>query len=240
MPSKTQILSIVKALDWKSAEAEFSETPELVDFRDDRGRSLLHHCAMVNVSGDDDLTAENSLKMASLLIEKGLDPSEEAFARGNWKATPLWHAVSLGKNVKLAEFLLNKDCDPNHCLWSACFDNNEEVIRLLVSHGADVDPIYENEETPLMTAVKGGHWEAAKTLLDLGADVNYQDSNKRTSLHWALKNRATKDQVRILLENNARGDIRDVDGDTSQEIMMRKKDPEYQTIASEFFAEASE
>ena len=235
MVSKTRLLSLVRKFKWKEARRGLDETPDLIKYRDDRGRNFLHLCCMVNVKGNDQLKAKDSVKLAGLLIERGLDPSEEAFRRGSWKATPLWHALSRGKNIELGAFLLEQGCDPDHCLWSAAMNDEGEVIELLIRHGAEIDPIYEGDDTPLLTAVKGGHWRAAEALLDLGANVDFQDSKKRTALHWSLKNMADINKVRLLLDHSARGNIKESDGHMAADIMKRKKDPTFRKMAEQYF-----
>lgn len=236
MVSKTKMLALVKAFDWREAEKGFADSPELIDFRDQRGRNFLHLCAMVDVEkAGNKKNPKDSIKMAALLIELGLDISGAAFERHNWRATPLWHAM--GKNYPLATYLLEQGCDPEHCLWGAAMGGNVRSTKLLLAHGATVDPVYASDgSTPLQLAVKGGHWAVAELLLEAGAKVDYQGPDKRTPLHWALKNGADKKDLRRLLKYGARGDIGDGDGRTAAEIMGRKKDPGFGKLAEQFFA----
>ena len=236
MVSKTKMNSLVRAFNWKEIQRGLDESPGLIEFRDDKGRSFLHICCMVNIKKSKKLKPKDSVKLAALLMERGLDASEAAFQRHNWKATPLWHAISQGENLELASFLLKQGCDPEHCLWSAAFSDNAEAVELLIGQGAEIDPIYASDKTtPLLVAVKGGHFAAAEALLALGADINYQDPQQWTPLHWALKNGADTKQVSTLLKHEARGDIPDGDGRTACAIMKRKKDPSFRKMAEKYF-----
>jgi uncharacterized protein len=236
MITKTKMISFVKAFQWKEAQRGLDENPDLINHLDDKGRNFLHLCCSVNVKKGKSLRINDSIKLAELLIEKGLDTSTEAFCRDSWKATPLWHALSRGENIKLAGFLLEQGCDPNHCMWAMAFRDDPTGIKLLGANGADIDPVYESDEsTPLLVAVKGGHFLAAKALLDLGADVNYQGPKKLTPLHWALKNGAGLKQLRLLLDHGARGDIEDLEGRTASTSMKRKRDPEFPKLAAKYF-----
>ena len=236
MVSKTKMTSLVRAFNWKEVQQGLDESPDLIEFRDNKGRSFLHICCMVNIKKNKKLKPKDSIKVADLLIERGLDASEAAFHRHNWKATPLWHAISQGENLELASFLLKQGCDPEHCLWSAAFSNNAKAVELLIRQGAEIDPIYESDKTtPLLVAVKGGHFAAAESLLALGADINYQDPQQRTPLHWALKNGTAAKHIGTLLRYGARGNIPDEDGRMASEIMKRKKDPSFRKMAEQYF-----
>ena len=106
----------------------------------------------------------------------------------------------------LAEFLLKRGCDPNHSLWAAVFVNDLAAIRLLIKYKADIDPRQE-DATPFLGAVKWSRFDAAKLLLDLGADVNAQDSTGMTALHYMLKKDSDKEHFRMIVAHGARGDI---------------------------------
>src|SRR5262245_9832896 len=57
-------------------------------------------------------------------------------------------------------------------------------------------------------AVYWNRFAAAEELLKLGADVNFQDSNKMTALHYVLKKGSDKKHARMLIKYGARGDIK--------------------------------
>ena len=55
----------------------------------------------VNVS-EKKLSPSDSIRTADVLLKAGIDINQEAFREHNWKATPLWYAVSRGQNLRLA------------------------------------------------------------------------------------------------------------------------------------------
>ena len=233
MASKTKLLELVKSLRWKEVAQALKESPELLTFRDERGRNWLHICCGVKVK--DIARAPESIKTAEVLLASGFSIDGEAFSEGTWKATPLWYAISRGENLALAKYLLKRGCSPNHCLWAAAFQNNLEAIRLLVSSGAEVNAIAENE-TPFLAAIKWSHFEAAEELLKLGADPNYRDPRGMTALHYMLKKSSDKKYFAMLLRYGVRGDIRDLNGVTAIDIMRRKKDPDFRAMAEQLGA----
>jgi hypothetical protein len=46
------------------------------------------------------LSPADSIRTADVLLKAGIDVSQEAFREQNWKATPLWYAVSRGENPR--------------------------------------------------------------------------------------------------------------------------------------------
>ena len=138
MASRTRMLEIGRRLQWKDVEGTLADSPELIDVRDEKGRSWLHICCSVNpkVRG---LRPADSVRMADVLLNAGLDVNEPAFREGKWNATPFWYAVARGENLSLARHLLERGSDPHHCLWAAAYRDDVAAIKMLVAAGADVD-----------------------------------------------------------------------------------------------------
>ena len=199
--SNTKMLALIKALDWKAVKSALKENPELLRYRGKKGENFLHLCCAIDIAKHR-MRSGDSLKTAGSLLDAGLDLDGEAFREGAWKATPLWYAVGRGKNPKLAAYLLKRGANPEHCMWAAAFNDDPAMIRLLWKAGATVDPI--GDETPLLFAVKWSRFAAAKTLLECGANPNFQDSNGKTAMHYMLKKRSDPAYVRMFLEHGAR------------------------------------
>ena len=161
----------------------------------------------------------------------GLDLDAEAFTEDAWKATPLWFAIARGRNLLLAEYLLERGCDPNYALWAAAFNDDLEAIDLLVGYGAIVDDPSVPDETPFLSAVKVSHFPPAGRLLDHGADVNVQDPKGMTALHYMLKKQSDKVHFEMLIAHGARGDIPNREGLTVVDIMRKKRDPDFHELA---------
>jgi hypothetical protein len=229
MTSKTRLLALVKAFDWAVVEAALAATPALRDIRDERGRTWLHICCATPVKSAAETAA--SIKTADVLIAAGLDINDAAFTEAHWRATPLWCAIGRGRNLALARHLLELGCDPEHCLWAAQFARDPEAIRLLVGHGAKIDPVHE-EGTPFIAAVMWSHFEEAEVLLELGANVDAKNRDGLTALHLMLKKGSDKAHFAMLIGRGPRGDIPGPDGLTAIELMRRKKDPELQRMAA--------
>ena len=76
--------------------------------------------------------------------------------------------------TKMIRFLLENGADPNEDFYLACCDMNEDQVRLLVEHGADLDGVPEGLPAlcmPLFCATRNRHspLEVTRALLQLGA-----------------------------------------------------------------------
>jgi hypothetical protein len=231
MASKTRLRELVRGFEWREVKKALASNPDLTRVRDDRGRTWLHVCCSVDAK-EKGLSPAASIKTADVLLSAGLDLGEPAFREGEWQATPLWYAVARGRNLPLARHLLERGSDPNHCLWAAAYRDDVNAIRLLVAGGADVDPVME-DETPFLSAVKASHFRAAKALLDLGADVDFQDRSGMTALHYMLRKGSDEKHVRMIAKQGARGDLPNGEGVTAAEIMGRKRAPAFRKLASQ-------
>lgn len=228
--SKTKMTSLVRTFAATDVDAALETSPDLAGVRDARGRNWLHLCCGVDIRGKAP-AAEQSVRTAGVLLAHGLDLDAEAFTEDAWKATPLWFAIARGRNLLLAEYLLEHGCDPNYALWAAAFNDDLEAIDLLVGFGAIVDDPSVPDETPFLAAVKVSHFEPADRLLDHGADVNVQDPKGMTALHYMLKKQSDKAHFEMLVAHGARGDIPNREGLTAVDIMRKKRDPDFHALA---------
>ncbi len=230
--SKTGLLALIKDLDWRAIKPALQENPDLLGFRGKKGENLLHVCCGIDIDKSG-LSATDSVKTADVLIDASLDVNEEAFSEGDWKATPLYYAISRGRNMTLAKHLLRRGASPEHCLWAAAFKDDVAAIRLLVQAGATVDALAHGE-TPFLFAVKWSRFKAAEALIEAGTDVNFRDKTGKTALHYVLKKRSDAKYVGLLLEHSARLDVADHEGVTAESMLSRMRDPEYQKLAKRY------
>ena len=87
-------------------------------------------------------------------------------------------------------------------LYAASMDGNTDVVRFLLSIGANADAGDDDCITPLHLAVKRGDLELVRTLLRHGVDADAADMNNRTPLHEASA-RGHVAIVRLLVQHGA-------------------------------------
>lgn len=65
--------------------------------------------------------------------------------------------------------------------WAAAYGQISSV-NLLLAHGATIDKLGPEGETPLLLAANGGHHEVVRILLNGGAEVNCTDHVRKALL----------------------------------------------------------
>jgi uncharacterized protein len=218
--SRTRLFAALKALDVEAVGRLLEAQPDLLRVVDDRRRNPLHF--LCSLPGDRK-TSARALALARRLLDAGLDVDAAAFVEGAFQATPLWYAISRGRNLPMARLLLRRGSSPENALWAAAFADDVNAIDLLVRHGASLDPVTE-DETPLMSAIKWSRFAAADRLLRHGANVNFQDSRGRTALHRVLEKNSHRRHIEMLLRSGADPTIRRRDGKSPLDLVRNRRD----------------
>jgi hypothetical protein len=136
--SRAGLFRSIKALDLEAVAALLAAEPALTRATDDRRRNPLHFLCSLPGGAK---TAARSIALARRLLTAGIGIDAPAFVEGAFQATPLWYAISRGRNLALARFLLQEGSTPEYCLWAAGFADDVEAVDLLVRHGASLDPV---------------------------------------------------------------------------------------------------
>lgn len=113
------------------------------------------------------------------------------------------------KHANEENIINSKDKDNHTPLSIAALNGHEEVVRLLVTSTADVNPTFSKH--PLQCASINGSAQCVDILLKCGAPVNSRFKNHETSLHLA-SHYGNLDVVRLLLKRGANVMLRDLNG----------------------------
>jgi ankyrin repeat protein len=221
--SKTRLFRSIKALDVEAVTSLLETLPDLLRATDDRRRNPLHFLCSLPA---DPKTSGRALMLARRLLDAGLDVNAPAFVEGAFRATPLWYAISRGRNLPLARLLLKHGSTPENCLWAAAFAEDAGAIDLLVRSGASLDPVAE-DETPFLGAIKWSRFVGAERLLRRGANVNFQNSKGLTALHLVLKKNSDRRHIEMLLHHGADPTIKSRDGQSPLDLVRTRRDTTY-------------
>lgn len=94
----------------------------------------------------------------------------------------------------------------NTPLYTACRRSESlPIVQILIEHGADISIGNKIHKTPLHRAAHFGHSQLVRELLNNGADVDIQDINGRSALHYACDSSWTtrEEVIRLLLSAGA-------------------------------------
>ncbi len=104
-------------------------------------------------------------------------------------------------------------------IWPAAAQGNRRELTRLLAAGTSVNARQPgSRSTPLNTAALFGQTDAAKLLLDKGADVSVANSDGSTALHIASFF-TREDLVELLLENGASVSVKNKRGETPLDVV---------------------
>ena len=212
MASKTALTGLVRQLDADAFLAGVDASPELLPHRDDRGRGWMHLACSVDAEAKG-LAPERAVEIARGLLARGAEIDDPAFteARGaRRRSGTRSRAGEVGRSSGSSSARAPR---PEHCLWAASFNEDLDLLAMLIEAGASLEAVAE-DETPLFGAVKYGKFGAAEVLLRAGSDPDWRDSRGRTALHCMLAMRRPIETFELLVRHGARADIAGPDGRT--------------------------
>ncbi|KAI0157154.1 ankyrin repeat-containing domain protein [Hypoxylon sp. FL1284] len=168
------------------------------------GSSLVYTVSVSDGAGD-----MACLKVAAHLLSKGADPNSGSQMGLN----PLELACGVPDKDLAALLLAHGATVQKSCkaLLEAAGQGSVEIMQMLLDHDADVNahpyhkhepPMFVDDEgwgSALHCAVKNGHVEAVKFLLEKGAETEYRNKVGVTALELARK--LGRDEIAPLLES---------------------------------------
>ena len=163
-------------------------------------------------------------KVIKVLLEKA-----DVNLKDDLGNSPIHLAVAKKKD-EIFDLLLEKNADVNlggldgktknqTALYAAVLQDREDLVQKLIEKGANPNLADSEGAYPLSEAVvrRDANTQIVKLLLDAGANVNAQESNKGTALIYAASNKAISSQrrqeiVKMLLDKGADKSIKDKNG----------------------------
>ena len=128
-------------------------------------------------------------------------------------------SVGCSNNEKSSNNESEKISQPKLDLHAAIYMRDLEAVRQHIKYGTDVNVLEPSRKsTPLITAAALGEPDAAKILIEAGADINRKNLDGSTPLHIAAFF-CEVDLVKYLLENGADRGLTNNDGKTALQIV---------------------
>ena len=146
------------------------------------------------------------------------------------KQINLFEAAALGKFEEAAFITERNPVSVNSfskdgftALGLATYFGNEEIAKLLISRGADVNTPANNgfNVYPIHSAVASGNINVTKMLINAGANVNVMQQAGFTPLHAAAQ-LGNIELIILLLENDAAVDVRMEGGKLPADLALEK------------------
>ncbi len=129
--------------------------------------------------------------------------------------SPVLFEIIKSQKIDFLDYYLNTEkVNPNTKDWTdksalliAVNTDNDEIIKILIKAGANMEYTGYFKDTPLMNAAKFDKYISAQTLINLGANINYKSKYGETALTIAI-NRKKLAMIKLLVENGANTKIK--------------------------------
>jgi ankyrin repeat protein len=179
------------------------------------------HCAAGSRLGTKDAaTAASLVEIARALVEAGADVAAHVRSWGH-DVDVAYFVVRSGQTAML-ELLLAHGLDPTSALSPAAWDGREDLIDLLVAHGALLDLARDHARPLLNELVRWGQFGPARLLLARGASPNVADARGWTALHQAVS-RGNALMVEDLIRAGADREARTPEGATPRDLAFARR-----------------
>jgi|GEM_PF-4651599 len=172
---------------------------------------------------------EASFKHVKESIDNGflerIEDKKEVLSIGLFKAS--WK-----NNAELVQYLIDQGADPNHSQLPIFQVIYEQVLSTFVSNGVDINVRNELLYTPLIYFIHTGSNKLAIQLIDLGAELDLQNSSGTSALHeicnkfnalaeYLKDNKKYFDVVQALVDGGANLNLLNKENKTPRDIAKK-------------------
>jgi ankyrin repeat protein len=140
-------------------------------------------------------------------------------------------AVRSGQ-IETLELLIARGLDVDAALHPAAWDAREDILDLLLGHGASIDRAVQNGKPLLNELVRWGQFKQARLLLARGASPNIADERGWTALHQAAS-RGNRKMIEDLVAAGADVRRRDARSALPRDIVRGARRAELRSVLGE-------
>lgn len=176
---------------------------------DKNGRTVLAHALK-----------RGSTSAVTKLIRHGARINGRTISDYGLLVTPAEYGIMYG-NVPTFQVLLQHGLKVNgSMLQLAIIYRKNDLAKLLLEHGVNVNHVEDHIGTSLHIAVQRNNLNGVKLLLQYGANANIVDGFGMTPLHWAVKE-SRLEIAKLLLQHDALPFIRNNQGKTAVNMVQK-------------------
>jgi ankyrin repeat protein len=129
-------------------------------------------------------TATALVDVARLLLDAGADPNATVKTWGHDVAVS-YFAIRSGQ-VEVLKLLLERGLDATAAISTAAWEHREDLIDLLLDHGARLDRAFDHTRPVLNELIRWGQFKQARLVLAKGASPNIAGEGGWTAVHQAV------------------------------------------------------
>lgn len=221
-----KLIDAVEAKDYKAVE-EYIKGGEKVNKPNKKG-----HFPLWNAVWNQDT------QMVKLLLNNGADPKQKF--KGKESSIACLEIAAQEGLLEIARLLVNANADIHEMsfrghtpLRIAARNGRIELVKYFLSKGAEVDTKGDDIATPLEHAASKGHFEIVKLLVENGANINHQDKEGDFPLGEAARG-GYVDVVNYLLSKGADMSLKNVNGNTAEELARLAGQAKVEAILKEY------
>ena len=128
-----------------------------------------------------------------LKLKDLLTPKEERFLKAAKDGDLKKIKSMLNKEINIKTLIKSVDKENNTALILASKFGYNEIVKILIENGADVN-FRNNDNSTALIEASSFYYEVVKLLIENGADINAKDNEGKTALDYIkiLKNKGVK------------------------------------------------
>ena len=158
--------------------------PSLAIARDHERLTALQCAAGSRMGATDRRIAARLIECGRILVDAGADVNA---------STPSWgHDVRVSYFIvrsgqtEMLRFLLTRGLDATQAVAPAAWEQREDMLDMLIAHGADLNRALDHTRPVLNELVRWGQFKPARLYLSKGASPNVRDDRGWTAMHQVV------------------------------------------------------